>query len=797
MQQQARVVIIGGGVIGCSILYHLTKQGWTDVVLVERKELTAGSTWHAAGGFHTINGNANIARLQAYTCGIYKEIQALSGQDVGAHYVGGLLVAATEQRWEFLRAEHARHHVLGIESELLGPAEIAKLCPIMDMSEVIGAIFDPLEGYLDPSGATHAYAMAARAAGAKICRHTMVESLAQRPGGEWEVRTDKGTIIAEHVVNAAGLWAREVGRMAGIELPLIPMEHHYLITEDLPELKGQPEMPSIADLDGGLYLRQEHSGMLLGVYERNAVPWAIAGTPWNYAEDELLIPDLDRLGDDLTRGFERYPAIANAGIKRIVNGPFTFSPDGNPLVGPIAGLPNYWVACGIMAGFVQGGGIGRSLAEWIIDGQPSIDVYGMDIARFDPMLPEPVTIARAREFYGRRFDIPYPNETWPVGRPFKTSPLYAAHEARGAVFMSSFGFEAPAYFVPSGAAFEETPTFRRSNAFDIIGDECRAVRSGVGIIDMSAISKFQIEGADAEAFLRRVIASPLPAVGHTLPALLLSAVGKIIGDLNVSRLANECYLLTAPTFMQAVYMRWFEKHRQGFDVLVRNMTDDLGGLFVAGPRAVELIDALSGHHKIGSVIGPGELTDGALGYAPCHVFKSDRIGEIGFELYTPTVYLYPLYRQLLAAGTDMGVRDIGVRAFSTLVMEHAPGTTLREMSQDHSVAECGYDHLLDRERNDYIGQDAAVAGLSEEPEFRLVALRVDTADADPAGEEPVWVGDHYAGATSSGYYGHTVGYAMAMAFLDKVGRAEGAVLEVSVLGERRPARIVPIPFPKA
>lgn len=797
MLQHARVVIIGGGVVGCSVLYHLTKQGWTDVVLLERKELTAGSTWHAAGGFHTINGNANIARLQAYTCGIYKEIEALSGQDVGAHYVGGLLVAATQPRWEFLRTEHARHHVLGLASELIGPDEIKKLCPIMEMDGVIGAIYDPIEGYLDPSGATYAYAKAARAAGATIHRHTMVEGLARRPGGEWEVKTSKGTIVAEHVVNAAGLWAREVGRMAEVELPLIPMEHHYLITEDLPELKGQPEMPSIADLDGGLYLRQEHDGMLLGVYERNAVPWAVSGTPWDYAENELLIPDLDRLGEDLTRGFERYPAIANVGIKRIVNGPFTFSPDGNPLVGPITGLPNYWVACGTMAGFVQGGGIGRSLTEWIIDGQPSIDVFGMDIARFDPKLPEPVTIARAREFYGRRFDIPYPNETWPVGRPLKTSPLYATHQARGAVFMSSFGFEGPAYFAPAGEVFEETPTFRRSNAFDIIGDECRAMRNGVGVVDISAVSKFMVQGAAAEAFLRRVIASPLPDIGRTLPALLLSAVGKIIGDLNVSRLSTDRYLLTAPTFMQAIYFRWFEQHREGNDVDIRNVSDELGGLFIAGPRSPALLDELTGHHRIGSGLSAGALTDAAVGYAPCHILASDRIGETGFEIYAPTAYLYTLYQQAMTAGAASGIRDIGIRAFSALVMEHSPGTTLREMSQDHSVGECGYAHLLDMMRDDYIGREAALASLDSPSDHRLVALRVDTTDADPAGEEPIWVGEDYVGYTSSGSYGHTVGYAMAMAFLTEAGRADGAALEVSVLGERRPARIVPVPFPKA
>ena len=356
MQSHARVVIVGGGVIGCSILYHLTKNGWRDVVLVERKELTAGSTWHAAGGFHTVNGNANVSRLQAYTCGIYKEIEALSGQETGAHYVGGLLVAATDTRWEFLQAEHARHRVLGLQSELIRPDEVRRMCPIMEVNDVRGAIYDPIEGYVDPAGATHAYAKAARAQGATICLRTMVTGLERRPSGEWLVKTDKGDITAEHVVNAAGLWAREVGRFVGQELPLVPMEHHYLITEDIPELAqlGR-ELPAIADLDGGIYLRQERSGILMGVYEKNAVPWAASATPWDYAEDELLIPDLDRLGDDLTHGFARFPVIAESGIKRIVNGPFTFSPDGNPLVGPIGHLPGYWVAAGCMAGFVQGG----------------------------------------------------------------------------------------------------------------------------------------------------------------------------------------------------------------------------------------------------------------------------------------------------------------------------------------------------------------------------------------------------------------------------------------------------------
>ena len=793
MRDHARVVVIGGGVIGCSVLYHLTKHGWSDVVLIERKELTAGSTWHAAGGFHTVNGNANISRLQAYTCGIYKEIEQLSGQDTGAHYVGGLLVAATEARWNSLLAEHTRHRVLGLESELVGPEEIKKRVPIMDVSEVIGAIWDPIEGYIDPSSATNAYAIAARNAGATIHKHTKVEGLTLLPSGEWEVRTDKGTIIAEHVVNAAGLWAREVGRMAGVELPLVPMEHHYLITEDLPELVGLPELPAVADLDGGLYMRQERGGMLLGVYEAKATPWAVAGTPWDYAEDELLIPDLDRIGDELSRGFQRFPAIERAGIKRIVNGPFTFSPDGNPLVGPIAGRPNFWVACGVMAGFVQGGGVGRSLAEWIIEGQPTIDIFGMDVARFDPTLPEPVVVARAREFYGRRFDVPYPNEVWPVGRPLKTSPLYAVHKAKGAEFISSYGFEGPAYFAPVGENFKEIPTFGRSNAFEIIGSECRAVRENVGVVDISSNSKYLVQGPDAEAFLGKIIASALPAIGRSSPALMLTATGAMFGDITVTRLYDGRWLLVGAVYMQAIYLRWFGQHSTGLAVTIENVSEQLAGLYLIGPQAPALLDRLTTYHKIGSALSPGEAIEAAVGFAPCHVLASNSTGERGFELYAPAAYLIGMYEQVMSAGSEFGIRDIGIRALGSLAMEHSPGTTLREISQDHTVVECGYNHLIDVGRDDYIGYRGVRAMTA--PQYRLVALRVESKTADPVGEEPVWSGDRYVGYTSSGAYGHTVGYAMAMAFLDEAGLAEGATLEVTILGERCSAWIVPTPFP--
>jgi dimethylglycine dehydrogenase len=350
MKSHVRVAVIGGGVVGCSILYHLTKLGWSDVALIERKELTAGSSWHAAGGFHALNSDPGIAKLQSYTIELYREIEHLSEQSVGMHMTGGINIAGTDKRWEFLRADHARHRVLGLETELLTPSEIKDLCPLIDVRDVRGALFDSHEGHVDPSGATYAYAKAAQLAGAQIYRHTRVMDLKPSGRGSWRVITDKGEIEAEHVVNAAGLWAREMGAMVGVQLPLIPMEHHYLITEDIPEIvAATKELPLILDLDAEIYMRQERNGMLVGVYEKDATPWAVNGTPWEYGETELLPPELDRLADALIKGYQRFPAVAEAGIKRIINGPFTFAPDGNPLVGPVPGVPNYWSACGVMA----------------------------------------------------------------------------------------------------------------------------------------------------------------------------------------------------------------------------------------------------------------------------------------------------------------------------------------------------------------------------------------------------------------------------------------------------------------
>jgi dimethylglycine dehydrogenase len=410
MKSSTRVLIIGGGVVGCSVAYHLTKLGWSDVMLLERSELTSGSTWHAAGGFHTLNGDTNMAALQGYTIRLYKELEEITGMSCGLHHVGGVTLADTPERLDMFRAERAKHRFMGLETEIIGPEEIAKIAPVTNVEGILGGLYDPLDGHLDPSGTTHAYAKAARMGGAEIVLHTKVLETNPRPDGTWDVVTDKGTIHAEHVVNAAGLWAREVGHMAGIELPLHPMEHQYLVTDDIPEIYERgAEHPHVMDPAGESYLRQEGRGLCIGFYEQTCRPWAVDGTPWEFGH-ELLPDDFDKIEDSIAFAYRRFPVLERAGVKSVIHGPFTFAPDGNPLVGPVPGLRNYWSACGVMAGFSQGGGVGLSLAQWMVEGEPERDVFAMDVARFGRFLTPAYTLPKVVENYQTRFSVSYPNE---------------------------------------------------------------------------------------------------------------------------------------------------------------------------------------------------------------------------------------------------------------------------------------------------------------------------------------------------------------------------------------------------
>jgi len=793
MKLHAQVVVIGGGVVGCSVLYHLTRLGCKDVVLCERKELTAGSSWHAAGGFHAFNSDPGVARLQAYTISLYPELERISGQSIGLHHTGGLLVAETSERWDFLRSDWARHRVLGLETELVSPAQLRDLCPIMDTSRVRGALYAPDEGHLDPYGATHAYAKAARLQGAEIYRHTRVLDIVPIGSGGWRVVTDQGNIDCEHVVNAAGLWAREIGRMVGVELPAVPMEHHYLITQDLPQLaQAGREMPGILDLDGEIYLRQERNGILLGVYEKQATPWALGGVPWEHGETELLPPNLDRLVDSLNKGFQRFPLLADAGIRRIVNGPFTFTPDGNPLVGPVPGLRNYWAACGVMAGFSQGGGVGLTLAQWIVNGEPDGDVLAMDVARFGPYATNAdYAVAKAREFYARRFQIAYPNEYWPAGRPCKTSAIHDRLTAANAVFGCSFGQEIALYFAPAGEAATEMPTLRRSNAFAQVRDECLAARNTAGILDISSFSKYIVTGSGASEALDRVLAGRLPAIGRMRLTPMLAPSGRLMGDLTTMRLAEDRYVIGGSGYLQAWHMRWFDEYLVRPGVSCTNASDEYGGIALMGPRSRDLL----------ARVVPLDVSDQALpfmgvvyvelSYGPAIIARVSVSGELGYEIYVPRGNLPALFDEMREIAPEFDARLIGLYALNSLRLEKCFGIWSREFSRDYTPRMSGLDRFVDYDKHDFIGRDAALRERDAAPAHRLVGLSVDSEDADATGYEPIWDGSEMVGFVTSGGYGHCAGMSLAMGYLQSRIPADRPGLSVTILGERRPCRVLP------
>lgn len=790
MKSHVQVLIIGGGIVGCSVLYHLTKAGWRDVLLCERKELTAGSSWHAAGGFHALNSDPNVAKLQAYTVRLYQEIQELSGQDVGLHFTGGLNVAATSERWELLRADCARHRVLGLETRLIGPHEVRDLCPMMDVSGIYGALHDPMEGHLDPYGATHAFAKAAKLNGAEIYRHTKVSGLKANRDGSWNVETDQGTIVAEHVVNAAGLWAREVGSMAGIDLPVVAMEHHYLLTEDLPEIQNaRREMPLVLDLDGEIYLRQERKGVLLGVYEKQATPWAVDGAPWDYGETELLAPNLDRLTDALVKGFKRFPSLANAGIRRIVNGPFTFSPDGNPLVGPVPGLTNYWVACGVMAGFAQGGGVGLALSQWMTKGETDGDIYAMDVARFGPYAGRTYAIARAKEFYSRRFQIAYPNEYWPAGRPSKTSAVYAQHLDLGGVFGVSYGLEVPLYYRHSGEP-AELPTMRRSSSFSVVAEECKAARNSVGLLDISSFGKYRVTGPGASAALDRLLASRLPDIGQARITPMLSASGRLMGDLTTARLGSQEFLLGSSGYLQSWHTRWFREHLDAKSVSIENISDTLTGFSIFGPLARDVLQQLAGKDLSNEVFPFMAVKQFDLGFAPATVVRISVTGELGYEIYVPVSYMTALQASLESLRAQYSGRWIGMYALNSLRLEKGFGIWSREYSRDYTPHMAGLSRFIAYDKTDFIGRDAALRDRETIPAKRLVSLTIDALDADATGFEPILRRNELVGYVTSGGYGHNVGVSLAMGYLNNEVDRHADHLTVSLLGEGRKAAIL-------
>jgi dimethylglycine dehydrogenase len=798
MNSNYRVVVIGGGVVGASVLYHLSRLGWTDVALIERSVLTAGSSWHAAGGFHALNANPNMAILQSYTIDLLKKVEAESGQSIGMHMTGGIHVASAPERWEWLQSSYRRFQAIGIEDvRLVTPDEIKAHCPIISIEGVLGGMWADREGYVDTTGTVWAYAGAAKKRGAAVIEHNRVLDLQPRPDRSWDVITEKGTINAEHVVNAGGLWAKQLGRMVGLDLPVSPLEHHYLLTETIPEVAAlKTEMPMVVDLEGYTYMRQDQKGMLVGIYETHPQHWSMDGAPWDYGI-ELLQENIDRISDELELVHRRYPVLQTAGIRKWVNGAFTFSPDGNPLVGPVAGKPGYWLACGVMAGFLQGGGVGKALAEWMIHGETEEDVFGLDIARYGPFASNREFIKQTTgEFYARRFVMTYPNEQLPAGRPLKTTPAYDPMTAAGCQWGNSWGLEVPLYFGPPG--FKEKPTLKRSNAFEIVGAECKLVREGVGLLDIASFSRYEVTGANAEAWLDGLMASRMPTPGRARLAPMLSETGKLKGDLTVINWGDGTFWIEGSYYLRQWHMRWFADHaRDGAHV--RDISDDIIGFSLSGPKSRELLELVT-HQDVSNAALPfmgASILD--VGLVRGRVARLSVTGELGYEINCRAVEAATLRKTLLAAGRDLGVKEYGYNALLALRLEKSFGIWSAEFTQAYTPRMTGMDRWIAWDKGEFIGRKPALAEREGPPPWRqLVTLEVDALDADASGYEPVWREGGNVGFVTSGGYGHTIGKSLAMALVAPEAAAIGTELTVHIVGAERSARVIaPSPYDPA
>ncbi|RWM09939.1 MAG: FAD-dependent oxidoreductase [Mesorhizobium sp.] len=787
----ARVVVIGGGIVGCSILYHLAKLGATDSILVERQELTSGSSWHAAGNLFSLTSPSNVQRIQKYTIELYAQMERESEQPVGYHPTGGLVLASTREELDTLKIACGQARRNGIEAAFVSMNEARQLAPILNTEGLHAVLFEPLKGHVDPASATQAFAAAARKLGAKVLRRTPVIGTQYLPSGEWEVETTAGTIRAEYVVNAAGLWAREVAELAGVSLPLAPVEHHYMVTEAVPEIAGlSRELPTISDSDAAYYSRQEGHGLLLGAYESTCHHWAVDGTPRDFGH-ELLPNDLSRMSVNLEKAMQRMPCLQTAGIKRIINGPMIFSPDLGPLLGPHPALRNYMCAAGVMTGFNQGGGIGRMIAEWIIEGEPSLDMTCWDVSRFYPWATKQFTLERTGYFYEHRDDRVYPHQEHQVGRPVRKFPTFDFHDRHRAVFGFANGWEYPLWYASQSEERIEHPSYGRANWFGAVGEECRAVRRSVGLFDVSTYAKYEVVGPMAEDWLSRILAGRVPAkAGKTALSPMVSKAGRLVGDFTVSRLGPERFVLIGAGSMEAIHMRRFMDYLPTDGVQLHNRSAAWAGAMIAGPNARALLKRLTSEDVSNDVFP--FLSNSSLnidGVGRVVALRVSFTGELGYELFCPIAEGPTLLERLAEAGSEYGIRLAGSRALMSLRLEKSFPSWGLELSSDYTPFESGLDRFIDLKRGDFIGRDALLTASRSQSSEKLVSIIIDASHLDCFGGEAVFRNGERIGYVSSGGYGHTVSESLALAYLLPDAIEDGADVEVEIIGSRYASRI--------
>ena len=793
MQTQARVVIVGGGIMGASLLYHLAELGWTDCMLIEKDELTSGSTWHAAGQCPSITGSFNLAKIHAYSNELYPKLEAITGQYVSWHKSGGIRLATNERELAWFKYILGFSKIIGFDMEIIPPDEIRRINPFLTTEGVIAGARTTSDGHADPSGICNALAIGAKNMGAALVRRNRVTDLNQLPSGEWDVTTEQGTVRAEIVVNAAGCYARQVAQMAGIDIPVTNMEHHYVVTDPIPAfIERDEEIPVMRCPYVSGYFRQEQKSGLIGVYENVglAEAWAPKGMPEWESTSELFIDDLDRISKWLERAIERMPIFGEVGIRRIVNGAIPHTPDGGPLLGPATGLRNFWHCCGTSFGIAQGGGSGKYLAQSIVHGDAEINMAEFDPRRYGPYAGEAYSRAKVFLDYRMTFTTRPPGEEEPDGRPQKTSPLYDRLLAGGANYGETYGWERPKWFSLDGRP--EEPGYHRTNVFEVVAAEVAAVAQRVGVLDLSGFAKYEVTGPDAEEFLNRICANRMPkkqgGIGLVHP---LSRLGRIYGEMTVTRMADDqFYCLSAAAAEQRDLDHLLQSKLPHEDVTIANVTMERGVLVMNGPRSREVLAKLTDADLSNEGFRWLSGQDITIAGLPVRALRVSYAGELGWEMHPAMSDLAALYDAVWAAGEEFGIANYGLYASNTMRVEKGYKAWGSELTNELTMIEAGMDRFINFKKDDFVGKQAT---LDAPDRFKIVYGEVAATNVDVRGGEPCMVDGACIGLTTSGSYGYRTGKSLFFACVPLEHAAPGSGFAIQLQGELCDAAVLEHP----
>ena len=788
----AKVAIIGGGIFGVSLLYHLTKEGWKDIVLLEKGELTSGSTWHAAGQCPHFVGSYNLAKVHYYSTELYKKLEQETGQSTGWHGCGSLRLAYQQEDLDWFYYVKGILDNVGSPAKIISTQEITNIHPFIKLDGIIGALHTPEDGHTDPSSTTNAMAIGARNGGAKIYRHNRVIDIKSRPSGEWELITEKGNIICEHVVNAAGSYCPEVGHMVGLKnIPSINMIHHYLVTEEHPAIKNlKRELPVVRDPHSSCYLRQEGKGLLIGIYEKDAKCWALGGMDWKF-NMELLEPELDRLEEHLKKGMDRIPQFRDVGIKKMICGPITHTPDGNFLAGPAPGLKNFWMFCAASVGIAQGGGAGKYMAQWMTYGDADINMLEFDPRRYLSWAHKDYAIAKSIDEYKRMYVTPLPNEGLDVGRPIKKTPIYKKLKDQGAIYIDAFGWERPKWFAETG--MQEKYSYKRSNAFPYVQKECEAVYNSVGVLDLSTFTKCEISGEGSEAFLNRLCANRIPKKdGSIVLTHMLNAKGRIQSELTITRLPNNLFYVLSSTASEIRDFDWFNRHvSEREKVNIKNVTQDYGVLILVGPKSRTVLSQLTSQNLNNNDFPWLKGKEILINKIPVRALRVNYVGELGWELHHPMDQMVSLYDAIYEVGKKENIVNFGTYAVNSMRMEKAYRGWGSELTGEISLVEAGMDRFFNlKKKNNFFGAKALQEKVQSGVDIKLVYLDVDADNADAMGNEPIYHKNKIVGVTTSGSYGFRVKKSLAFGYVKSDLMNAGSELEIAIQGQRRKAKIL-------